>query len=163
MRLNPEWALHEEGARLGLAIAKWGAEAHGGRLEPGCPSEGGCLFRLLLPSGAGSCPRPAHSYGAFRNSSGKLQPRGRLLRRINIEWALASCTAAISSLRQRGRHYFSQAVRNNPLRANPQVRAQPSTRSKRPTSPFVLHRSSSTSPTTTPSAPSAITGRFRVR
>lgn len=37
------------GAGLGLAIAKWGAEAHGGRLELVCPSSGGCIFRLLLP------------------------------------------------------------------------------------------------------------------
>ena len=37
------------GAGLGLALAKWGAEAHGGRLELHCPPEGGCLFRLLLP------------------------------------------------------------------------------------------------------------------
>ncbi|MBZ5499338.1 MAG: HAMP domain-containing protein [Acidobacteriia bacterium] len=37
------------GAGLGLAIAKWGAEAHGGRLELDCPARGGCIFRLLLP------------------------------------------------------------------------------------------------------------------
>jgi len=37
------------GAGLGLAIAKWGAEAHGGRLELVCPSSGGCIFRLSLP------------------------------------------------------------------------------------------------------------------
>ena len=37
------------GAGLGLAIAKWGAEAHGGRLELICPSHPGCRFRLMLP------------------------------------------------------------------------------------------------------------------
>lgn len=38
------------GAGLGLAIAKWGAEAHGGSLELECPEAGGCIFRVLLPS-----------------------------------------------------------------------------------------------------------------
>ena len=42
------------GAGLGLAIAKWGAEAHGGRLELDCPERGGCIFRLLLPTVTGS-------------------------------------------------------------------------------------------------------------
>lgn len=46
------------GAGLGLAIAKWGAEAHRGRLELVCPSGGGCIFRLLLPAHTAS-PRPA--------------------------------------------------------------------------------------------------------
>jgi heavy metal sensor kinase len=36
------------GAGLGLALAKWGAEAHGGRLELDSAT-GGCIFRLLLP------------------------------------------------------------------------------------------------------------------
>ncbi len=36
------------GAGLGLAIAKWGAEAHGGKLELES-REVGCVFRLLLP------------------------------------------------------------------------------------------------------------------
>jgi signal transduction histidine kinase len=44
------------GAGLGLALAKWGAEAHGGRLELRCPPEGGCLFRLLLPVPQASAP-----------------------------------------------------------------------------------------------------------
>jgi heavy metal sensor kinase len=38
------------GAGLGLAIAKWGAEANGGRLELDCPPGGGSVFRLLLPA-----------------------------------------------------------------------------------------------------------------
>lgn len=38
------------GAGLGLALAKWGAEAHGGRLELSCPPGGGCIFRLFLPA-----------------------------------------------------------------------------------------------------------------
>jgi heavy metal sensor kinase len=36
------------GAGLGLAIAKWGAEAHGGRLELDS-TETGCIFRFVLP------------------------------------------------------------------------------------------------------------------
>ena len=38
------------GAGLGLALAKWGAEAHGGRLEMACPPDGGCVFTLSLPA-----------------------------------------------------------------------------------------------------------------
>jgi heavy metal sensor kinase len=38
------------GAGLGLAIAKWGAEVHGGHLELVNPPEGGCIFRLMLPN-----------------------------------------------------------------------------------------------------------------
>ena len=36
------------GAGLGLALAKWGAEVHGGRLELESTAAG-CIFRLLLP------------------------------------------------------------------------------------------------------------------
>jgi len=36
------------GAGLGLALAKWGAEAHGGRLELNSTNTG-CIFRLVLP------------------------------------------------------------------------------------------------------------------
>ena len=39
------------GAGLGLAIAKWGAEAHGGRVEL-ASSAAGCVFRLILPVSA---------------------------------------------------------------------------------------------------------------
>jgi heavy metal sensor kinase len=39
------------GAGLGLALAKWGAEAHGGRLELDSTTAG-CIFRLLLPLSA---------------------------------------------------------------------------------------------------------------
>lgn len=52
------------GAGLGLAIAKWGAEAHGGRLELECPMPGGCIFRLILPA--------ADSEEIFRQSSATL-------------------------------------------------------------------------------------------
>ena len=38
------------GAGLGLALAKWGAEAHGGSLELLCPPGGGSIFRLSLPA-----------------------------------------------------------------------------------------------------------------
>jgi heavy metal sensor kinase len=40
------------GAGLGLAIARWGAHAHGGELELECPPRGGCIFRVMLPAGA---------------------------------------------------------------------------------------------------------------
>jgi heavy metal sensor kinase len=36
------------GAGLGLALAKWGAEAHGGRIELDS-TKTGCIFRLFLP------------------------------------------------------------------------------------------------------------------
>jgi heavy metal sensor kinase len=52
------------GAGLGLAIANWGAEAHGGRLELRCPENGGCVFRLLLPADA-SVPEPAEVESAM--------------------------------------------------------------------------------------------------
>jgi signal transduction histidine kinase len=39
------------GAGLGLALAKWGAEAHGGRLELDS-TRTGCIFRLFLPVSA---------------------------------------------------------------------------------------------------------------
>jgi heavy metal sensor kinase len=44
------------GAGLGLAIANWGARANGGRLELSCPDNGGCVFRLLLPTDPGVAP-----------------------------------------------------------------------------------------------------------
>lgn len=37
------------GSGLGLSIAKWDAEAHGGNLELECPLDGGCIFRVTLP------------------------------------------------------------------------------------------------------------------
>jgi heavy metal sensor kinase len=45
------------GAGLGLSIAKWGAEAHGGGLELHCPPAGGCIFCLSLPLGDGRLDR----------------------------------------------------------------------------------------------------------
>jgi heavy metal sensor kinase len=56
------------GVGLGLALAKWGAEAHGGRLELACPPEGGCVFRLSLPARAPS---------DFSAASGRLMGLGR--------------------------------------------------------------------------------------
>jgi signal transduction histidine kinase len=38
------------GAGLGLAIARWGAEAHGGRLELRDAPETGSVFRVVLPT-----------------------------------------------------------------------------------------------------------------
>lgn len=51
------------GAGLGLPLAKWGAEAHGGRIELDS-TETGCIFRLFLPVSAqaieqGSIDKPA--------------------------------------------------------------------------------------------------------
>jgi heavy metal sensor kinase len=45
------------GAGLGLAIAKWGAEAHGGRVEL-TSSAAGCIFRLILPISSGTLEEP---------------------------------------------------------------------------------------------------------
>ncbi len=57
------------GAGLGLAIAKWGAEAHGGRLELESTTSG-CTFRLLLPASAGaaqtSTPARTHTAAGVR-------------------------------------------------------------------------------------------------
>lgn len=53
------------GAGLGLAIAKWGAEAHEGYLELQCPEGGGCIFRLVLPKG----PAPKLPSTVIRSSS----------------------------------------------------------------------------------------------
>jgi heavy metal sensor kinase len=52
-RVDEDRSRDSGGAGLGLAIAKWGAEAHGGRLELDCPAGGGCIFRLLLPRSRG--------------------------------------------------------------------------------------------------------------
>jgi heavy metal sensor kinase len=38
------------GSGLGLSIARWGAEAHGGQLQLECPWNGGCVFRLVMPA-----------------------------------------------------------------------------------------------------------------
>jgi heavy metal sensor kinase len=45
------------GAGLGLAIAKWGAEAHGGRVEL-TSSAAGCVFRIILPISPGTLEEP---------------------------------------------------------------------------------------------------------
>ena len=40
------------GAGLGLAIAKWAVEVHGGNIELESPPGGGCVFRIRLPKPA---------------------------------------------------------------------------------------------------------------
>jgi heavy metal sensor kinase len=49
-RVDDGRAREDGGAGLGLAIAKWGAEAHGGHLELSCPPSAGCIFRVVLPA-----------------------------------------------------------------------------------------------------------------
>ncbi len=56
------------GAGLGLSIAKWIAEAHGGSLELDCPPGGGCIFRLSLPANfdqslCNQAPEDRRAYG----------------------------------------------------------------------------------------------------
>jgi heavy metal sensor kinase len=51
------------GAGLGLAIAKWIAEAHGGTLELDCPPGGDCIFRVSLPANLGQSPHDAAPEG----------------------------------------------------------------------------------------------------
>ena len=53
-RVDEGRSREDGGAGLGLSIAKWGAEAHGGRLELDCPNGRGCIFRLRLPAAIGS-------------------------------------------------------------------------------------------------------------
>lgn len=48
-RVDEDRSRDTGGAGLGLAIAKWGAEVHGGRLELESKPGSGCVFRLLLP------------------------------------------------------------------------------------------------------------------
>ena len=47
-RIDEARSREDGGAGLGLAIAKWGAEAHGGRLELQSKAGSGCVFRLVL-------------------------------------------------------------------------------------------------------------------
>jgi heavy metal sensor kinase len=47
------------GAGLGLAIAQWGVQAHGGTLALTCPPRGGCVFRLSLPADGQVISKPA--------------------------------------------------------------------------------------------------------
>ena len=49
-RVDEARSREDGGAGLGLAIAKWGAEVHGGRVQLDCPVGRGCIFRVLLPS-----------------------------------------------------------------------------------------------------------------
>ncbi|HEY6340750.1 MAG TPA: ATP-binding protein [Bryobacteraceae bacterium] len=53
-RVDEGRSREDGGAGLGLSIAKWGVEAHGGRLELDCPDGRGCIFRLRLPAAIGS-------------------------------------------------------------------------------------------------------------
>jgi heavy metal sensor kinase len=55
-RIDDSRSREQGGAGLGLAIAKWGAEVHGGRLELDSQEGRGCIFRLWLPLMNGSAP-----------------------------------------------------------------------------------------------------------
>ena len=50
-RVEASRARRPGGAGLGLAIAAWVVEAHGGRIGVRCPPEGGSTFSLALPPG----------------------------------------------------------------------------------------------------------------
>ncbi|HEY7334278.1 MAG TPA: ATP-binding protein [Bryobacteraceae bacterium] len=67
-RIDEARSREEGGAGLGLALAKWGTEAHGGRLELDCPPGGGCIFRVVLPLFAlvSAAPRVQVMSGADR-------------------------------------------------------------------------------------------------
>ncbi|MBX3140339.1 MAG: HAMP domain-containing protein [Trueperaceae bacterium] len=53
-RGDPSRTRHEAGSGLGLAIAKAIAESHGGRLEAANHPQGGAVFTVVLPLGAGA-------------------------------------------------------------------------------------------------------------
>ena len=68
------------GAGLGLAIARWGAEAHRGCLKLECTAGGGSTFRLLLPADTSEPPshgtpveRAVEPEESFRKTSEILQ------------------------------------------------------------------------------------------
>jgi heavy metal sensor kinase len=69
-RIDEARAREAGGAGLGLAIAQWGARAHGGQLVLECPAQGGCVFRLSLPPAAVTRAIPEE---AVSKSSGKVQ------------------------------------------------------------------------------------------
>jgi heavy metal sensor kinase len=60
-RIDDSRSRERGGAGLGLAIAKWGAEVHGGWLELDCQEGQGCIFRLWLPLGNGAVAPPPGS------------------------------------------------------------------------------------------------------
>jgi signal transduction histidine kinase len=64
-RVDPGRSRSSGGAGLGLSIARWGAEAHGGRLELESPERGGAIFRLVL--------RASNPEQSFRQISANLQ------------------------------------------------------------------------------------------
>jgi signal transduction histidine kinase len=53
-RVDEGRAREDGGTGLGLAAAKWGAEAHGGRLELDQTGATGCIFRLVLARNSSS-------------------------------------------------------------------------------------------------------------
>jgi heavy metal sensor kinase len=57
-RIDDSRSREQGGAGLGLAFAKWGAEAHGGKLELDCAEGRGCIFRLWLPLSNGVIAQP---------------------------------------------------------------------------------------------------------
>lgn len=49
-RVDASRSRNDGGAGLGLAIARWAVEIHGGTIMVGAPSQGGSEFRIVLPS-----------------------------------------------------------------------------------------------------------------
>lgn len=62
------------GAGLGLAIAKWTVDAHGGDLSLQTGKNGGCTFRLLLHSRAGRNGEPRKDEAVIEGSQNQEHP-----------------------------------------------------------------------------------------
>jgi signal transduction histidine kinase len=52
-RIDEARSRDDGGAGLGLAIAKWAVEIHGGQISVEQPADGGSAFRIVLPNAGG--------------------------------------------------------------------------------------------------------------